>query len=860
MTDSHVYPAVRCTVTVAAIVLSVTIMMLGATAVHARADPPSTGFTHISTGSPPGPSGLPGSASAASPQPPLQPTRAVRSTTAVATGATRPVRVALDEFAAVAGPQLPLNVTGHLELTGADQISDLEIRIELARVVSSRKDLANLRDNPAAAAALSYSTAVASQPVASRLVPGALPVTFTAGAKLTGLGLPAALRVYPLRFTASGMLNGQRKVVGTTYSFLVWAPVAVTGPMPISVVLPVAEVPRLRADGRLTNDDLTDLVAPGGRLDRLLSSVAPVGSRPVPPVALAVDPVLVQTLQIIAGGPYEVATPSGPSPRRPDRDAAAFLAKLKAFADAGGTVFALPYGDVDMVALTRAQEFHSILVALLTGRTVVANAIGRSPDTTIAYPGDGLVDAPTLDVLRRMGITTVIADSNLLPPKDPEKTYTPSTATEIPTSGGVARVLAADPQLADLATGPTSDADAPTQAESFQDLLAEIAMIAAERPGLVRPQTLALPRYWDPPAGWAETVLEGLSTPFSRLAALTSTPPVGGTSTGAVPAAGERGPLTYPDWARAAELPVSRMIATEDLRNQVHALKSVLCPPDSGASGARNCADAGIDAMEYTLTSSESIAWRASAAGTDGADELSTGVAGVVQALREGIRVVASRSVSLTSKHGTVPVTLENNTAVIINVVLSLSSTDRARLRSETKVKLTVPPLQKVQVEIEVDAEGAGTFPVDVAILTPAGKPLSTAPPVRILVKSTVFGVIAVAITGGALAVLAFAVVIRLLRRLRTLRDRTPAGASPRTGPLPLRTEPSPANPARPAHPDDPPASAVADGPGTHERRGMPGTPSSGGRRTGVPPGDGLERLLRASHASGNTGNKGTRP
>ncbi len=598
----------------------------------------------------------------------------------------------------------------------------------------------------------------------------------------------------------------------------------------------------------------------------MLNAVVPARGEQTPTVTLAVDPVLVQTLKIIADSPYEVATPSGPSPRRPNRDAATFLAKLKAFADAGGTIFALPYGDVDVVALTRAQEFHSILVALLTGQTVVANAIGRTPDTTIAYPADGLVDQTTLDLLRRMGITTVITDSRLLPPKDPDRDYTPAAGTTIATSGGVTRALAADTELARLATGTTTPTDSSTQAESFHDFIAEIAMITAERPGLARAQTLALPRYWDPPADWAQEVLGSLSTPFSRPVPLIGTPAAGGTSAGSgtvgsgtvgsgtvgsgmvgsAAASGERGPLGYPGWARAAELPVTRMIATEDLRSQVQALKSVLCPQGSGSPGLRNCTAAGIDAMENTLTATESVAWRVGSEGTDGADTLSSGVAGAVRALREGIRVVASRSVSLTSKHGKVPVTLENNTTFTVNVVLSLASTDHSRLRSATRVTLTVPPLQKEQIEVDVDAEGAGTFPVDIQILTPAGRPLSAGPPLRILVKSTVFGVIAVAITGGSLAILVLAVAIRLFRRLRA-PHRQPPAASP---------------------PQDMDDSDIRNSPDTLEcaRRTL-AEPASRDPRAGERPGDArrageyrrddLERLVRTTHTVMNEGTAG---
>jgi hypothetical protein len=261
------------------------------------------------------------------------------------------------------------------------------------------------------------------------------------------------------------------------------------------------------------------------------------------------------------------------------------------------------------------------------------------------------------------------------------------------------------------------------------------------------------------------------------------------------------------------------MTAAEDLRSQVQALKSVLCPQSAGVAGMRNCTAAGIDAMENTLTASESVAWRTDPAG---ADMLSAGVAGAVRTLRDGIRVVASRSVSLTSKHGKVPVTLENNTTFTTTVILSLASTDHSRLRSATKVTLTVPPLQKEQVEVDVNAEGAGTFPVDIQILTPLGRPLSAGPPVRVLVKSTVFGVIAVAITGGSLTVLVSAVAVRLVRRLRALRCHPPA---------------------------EPPPPAIS----VDLVSADPADPASRAQRVGGHRGNGLGRPARAASTAGST-------
>src|SRR4030095_1990714 len=113
-------------------------------------------------------------------------------------------------------------------------------------------------------------------------------------------------------------------------------------------------------------------------------------------------------------------------------------------------------------------------------------------------------------------------------------------------------------------------------------------------------------------------------------------------------------------------------------------------------------------ATQKALFRVASAAWRDDheAGGLTGQQVLSE-----LSAFRDGIRVVASRSLTLTSRRGRVPVTLENNTPTTVTVVLDLSSTDRSRLRSATKVERTVPARQKVQVEIDVLAESAGKSP-----------------------------------------------------------------------------------------------------------------------------------------------------
>jgi hypothetical protein len=140
-------------------------------------------------------------------------------------------------------------------------------------------------------------------------------------------------------------------------------------------------------------------------------------------------------------------------------------------------------------------------------------------------------------------------------------------------------------------------------------------------------------------------------------------------------------------------------------------------------------------------------------------------------ALQAQVRVVASPQVTLTSKSGKVPVTIENNLDAAVDVSLELTSLDRSRVSSGTVVSRTVRAGQKVQVEVAVRAASAGTFPVRLALYTPSGQPLGT--PAQVLVRSTAYGVVATIFTIVALSILGLAVLWRAIRALLR-RSRAP--------------------------------------------------------------------------------------
>lgn len=700
----------------------------------------------------------------------------------------------------------PLTVAGLITLarTASSAATDLTVSLGLGAPVTNRGELIDDRSHPEDAIS---ATRLAQMTLPSIAVGGRQRFQLPA-VPLTDRLSRSALQVYPVTVTVRGTLAGAAgTVLARTVTFVVSAPGgAVSARTGVAVVLPLADRPHLAATGTsLLDNDLATQIAPGGRLARLLRQVAP-SHGVAPAVSLAVDPETARAIKVMADGPYRVTRAGRTVVHPQDPSAVAFLRDLRAFAVAKGSVLALPYGDPDVVALTRARQYYQIVAAILRGSEVLGGAMGGDirPTGTVALPPGGLADEATLDILRRAvpgngGVRTVLLSGTALPPAAGE-TATPPAAVPVEAGKGTLRAVVADADLAAVAAGDGGRSDA----EARQDYLAGTAMITREEPATPRDQLIVLPRQWNPTPGLLRTVFSNLTTPWSAAV------PLQRVAAAAGPAAA-RAPLTYPAAARAAELAPGPLAATAVLRNQVVALHAVLCPttgtaaagaaaaPSSGsapatartgsatgspaAAGGANpttspvpvtaaselsCSKQGsIASMMDALVASESASFRGNAAG---ATALRGQVSDELTALRDGIRLVASQKVTLTSRKGRVPVTLENDLSQSVSVQLALSTPDKARLGSASVVLRTIGPKQKVQVDIQVHAESAGSFPVYISLLTPQGESFKPGPPSLVLVRSTAYGIIATAITVCALGVLALAVVVRSVRRVRTVR------------------------------------------------------------------------------------------
>src|SRR4029079_5949074 len=74
----------------------------------------------------------------------------------------------------------------------------------------------------------------------------------------------------------------------------------------------------------------------------------------------------------------------------------------------GGCVIALPYADADLVDLSRGGLSDPAARALRPGRQILATLVHTPVPADIAWPADGLLDSPTLDIVAAAGARSVV--------------------------------------------------------------------------------------------------------------------------------------------------------------------------------------------------------------------------------------------------------------------------------------------------------------------------------------------------------------------------------------------------------------------------------------------------------------------
>jgi hypothetical protein len=658
--------------------------------------------------------------------------------TAPAQEAAQALEVVLLGVSPVVGPTRPLDYRVAVRNRGPGPVRDLRVRAALGQPVNTRSQLAGL-------------LAAGGGPVADRLLddfrpalaevaPGATePLERRRAALPPGLGDQRAGVVLPLaiQVQAAGPAG---EVTARLQTFVVDLPARARQPLRAALLVPLHEPTHRNSTGDFVDDELGDLLGPGGSLGAVAAELA----RPdAPPTTMVVDAMLVEEATAMVGGwrlrqgGKRTTVPPG-DPRSANADQ--FLRKLKAAASEHPPA-AFPYANADLPALVRAGRGAE---AIQTGLNLLENGLGTTPDKSLAWPVDGAIDGAVLQTLAQPGGSVVVLDPRHLP--GPPSPVTQNAPVDLSDDPEPQRALVPDAVLSAALSDPRA-VTAP--AEWAQRVLAETAVTWLERPNSSGPRgiLLAPPHGWRPTRSFFRSLVRGLdAAPWLRLqsaSTLAAELPQG-------PAEGGRRLATVTAADVAAGLPRSYLNRVEQARSELASFRRAVgndYPPAAGN-------------FDRDLLVAESSDWRPAAKRARGRAfirAVGQGIKGLYRRIRVG-----TTPVTLTSRRGTIPITVANDSGEQVVVVLRLTS-PKVDLPA-TSEPFVLEPRRRTTQLLQVGTRATGTFPIRVEVLTPDGEVTIAGGEIRLI--STAFNRVALALTGGAAGVLLLW--WRLGRRRRT--------------------------------------------------------------------------------------------
>ena len=699
-----------------------------------------------------------------------------------------PVRVEVATLAprAPISPDEVFEVTGRLVNCGRESVADVEIRLGMGPRIRTRSGLALADAEPVVG-----TTRLTVEPARTELAAGGT-TPFRIRLPISQLRLGNRNGVFPLTLQVRARVDGERTraSVGLAWTFVPWLPDGPIAPTRIAWLLPLVDRPHQAPNEALLDNTLTGLLGPDGRLQQVLDSGAagaagacddvasplaepepepepePAGSPPLTPepcrgepvpMTYGLDPDLVSTVETMTR-PYRLRRGDGSVEQPASADAVRWLTALRAEVAGGADVLALPYGDPDVVAMSRAGSPVRDEVEALRrlGQSEARRLLATEPESDIAWLPPGALGS-SVDVLAGGQVRTLLLDPSALAAGDPTSDRTPNARTTLASTTVPVNALVVDQTLSDLAEPDSSSRlwQGPRLAE--QRWIAEAAAITAERPSTSRTLVVAPRRA----AALIPEVAGKVITDTGRLPWLCPVPL-------AAAAAGTEQCAGLPDDQEPAQAeprgtPVARDRAFDELSQDYLAELGRI----------RDAADQFTDQVLVTGTDATSDtkarllrargrvasqAWREVAGGPRLLRLLSDEVVG----LRSLVRLI-SKPVTLTGSSGTIRLVVQNELDQPVNIGVGLPRNPAARLESSDTALRTIPGRQAVQVSIQVQARTSGRFTVRATLVDAAGQPFGEV--VELPVRSTQYGRVALAVTGIAAAVLMVTVGVRITRR-----------------------------------------------------------------------------------------------
>ncbi|HEX6402651.1 MAG TPA: DUF6049 family protein [Pseudonocardiaceae bacterium] len=691
-----------------------------------------------------------------------------------------------------------LRLTGRVVNVGDHPISQLQIRFQRDEAVNSDEAVTRAIQGDSEAPHVTRFQPVPGDLAPGRSSPFALDVPLRGGPDTDSLGITTP-GVYPLLVNLNGKpdFGGMTRLASVPLLLPVLGiPPATPGtaagpvwhrppqPAPLTIMWPLAATferlptgpgePILIRSDRAGADSLAAEIAPGGRLDGLLGALeqaVPPGSPLAAAVCVAVDPLLLETLDEMSRG-YQVSDPRGITAGTGARDARSWLDRLRA-AVQGRCVLPLPYADTDLVALSRAGLTDLEALATNTGARLVGDLLGVQPLTGVIWPMDEMLDERTLADLTALQTRAVLLDPRDLAPQplSPRdlvglvggSSSTANPGAVVPGSRDSAVGLLVDPLLTSALTSTLPNTTAPatnsptiTNSLSTQDAIGALVYRAAGGRGIL----LVPPRRWQvrgtDATALVSTARQLLDAGFvipRELPALAATRPVTGSAAA----------VTYPPQATAEEIPYQVTSEIQRDRDVLRDLQvaTVLDP-------AANLRPASLlDPLRLGLLRAVSTAWREA---PTRAAQLTAGQSSQLDELRRSVRIVQPPGpYSLAASDSPLLITVSNELPVGVQVALNLSET--AGLRAGAVGLQLVPAHSTRQLVIPAKVSRAGQFSIDARLSTAGGTPLGE--PSTLQLRSTAFGRVTVALTAGAGALLVLLVARRVVPRIRRGIRRT---------------------------------------------------------------------------------------
>ncbi len=437
--------------------------------------------------------------------------------------------------------------------------------------------------------------------------------------------------------------------------------------------------------------------------------------------------------------------------------ATAWLASVGT-ATADQPLFAMPYGDPNVVALIQQNHQEDVKNGYRLGRDVTKRILRRdvSPSASqpadasaqtaaIAWLPDGTAAYATIENLARyqIQVRTVVLSRSALP-------NAPDTVVRTPNGSGRSSTLLLTNDSLDALLSSAGPAPGSVFAAS-QDFLAQTALVAAEQPG--QPIVVAPPARWDPPSSLAADVLaETASAPWLSPVSLTAL----------------AGTKSAPDVALPPSSPGRPFYPKKELSGltlvgqQIYQIESMQAFPDPD--------------LFLAMGAIESSAWNGKSRAT--ALAMLHTVTGQMTKEQGAVHFVAGKAgirITLGGLKGTVPVSIYNplDFAVKVRVRLYYSQATGVKIVEDPPV-VTIPAGKPETIKLHVQATEVGSTTVTMRLENASGQLMPSSRVARMTVQATQVGVLGMIIFACALGVVLIASAARAVRHGRPVA----AGAS----------------------------------------------------------------------------------